>query len=141
MRGILSFLRPTTRTLPSARPLSRPSIFLARFHSYRALSTTMPSPDYPFKRLIVCCDGTWQASNHGNRSVPSNVAKISRAISCYGYDTQDEKVRKHVPQVVYYDAGVGTAMGWLDKTYSGIRLLASCYVYKTKKNQALLAKA
>ena len=83
------------------------------------------TPDYPKKRLVVCCDGTWQASNHGNRAIPSNVAKINRSIKPFGfvepYDKdQPDKVRQTVPQIVYYDAGVGTGMGWLDKKYSGI---------------------
>jgi uncharacterized protein (DUF2235 family) len=75
-------------------------------------STTMK------KRLIICCDGTWQSSNQGARSVPSNIAKISRAVSVNSVETDGS----WCPQIVYYDAGVGTAMGWLDKTVSGISL-------------------
>jgi uncharacterized protein (DUF2235 family) len=59
----------------------------------------------PKKRLIVCCDGTWQSSNHGIQSIPSNVAKLSRALAKY---TQEED-GKVIHQVVFYDAGVGTA--------------------------------
>ena len=70
---------------------------------------------YSCKRLVVCCDGTWQASNHGTRSVPSNIAKISRSIKPYGPD----KDGVLCPQITYYDAGVGTGMGWLDQRYSG----------------------
>jgi uncharacterized protein (DUF2235 family) len=70
------------------------------------------------KRLIVCCDGTWQSSNQGTRSVPSNIAKISRAVSVNSVETDGS----WCPQIVYYDAGVGTAMGWLDKTVSGMSL-------------------
>ena len=64
----------------------------------------------PMKRLVVCCDGTWQASNQGVQAVPSNVAKISRALAKHGNDGVDAK-GPPVPQIVYYDAGVGTAMG------------------------------
>ncbi|KAG8629786.1 hypothetical protein KVT40_001405 [Elsinoe batatas] len=57
------------------------------------------------KRIIICCDGTWQSSNHGLEGVvPSNVAKISRAISKYE-ETSNGQI---IHQIVYYDAGVGT---------------------------------
>ena len=57
------------------------------------------------KRLIVCCDGTWQASNHATHEIPSNVAKIARACS----KTYINEQNVSCPQVVYYDAGVATA--------------------------------
>lgn len=49
------------------------------------------------KRLIVCCDGTWQKleSNY-----PTNVVKIAQAIK-----TVDDQ---GIPQVVFYDEGIGT---------------------------------
>ncbi|MCC5995995.1 MAG: DUF2235 domain-containing protein [Oceanicaulis sp.] len=52
------------------------------------------------KRLIVCCDGTWQRAG---QPVPTNVVKIARAIlpAAPGADGQ------RVPQIVYYDPGVG----------------------------------
>ena len=66
------------------------------------------------KRLIICCDGTWQASNHGTHSIPSNVAKISRAVAKTYVNESNQKA----PQVVYYDAGVATA-DWLDGKIAG----------------------
>ena len=62
-------------------------------------------PQHIPKRLIVCCDGTWQASNHATHEIPSNVAKIARAIS----KTYINKQNVCCPQVVFYDAGVATA--------------------------------
>lgn len=56
------------------------------------------------KRLIICCDGTWQSSNHGLHNTPSNVTKISRSIA--KYETRPDGSVVH--QVVWYDAGVGT---------------------------------
>jgi uncharacterized protein (DUF2235 family) len=65
-----------------------------------------PNTSNPLKkRLVVCCDGTWQSSNHGIHSIPSNIAKISRAIAKYTKDDHGNIVH----QVVFYDAGVGTA--------------------------------
>ena len=49
------------------------------------------------KRLIVCCDGTWQDLES---LYPSNVVKIAQAIEPVGSDG--------IPQVVFYDAGIGT---------------------------------
>lgn len=51
------------------------------------------------KRLIVCCDGTWQKLDS---EYPTNVVKIAQAIkpSC----DDDNKT----PQIVFYDEGIGT---------------------------------
>ncbi|MCL1467305.1 DUF2235 domain-containing protein [Argonema galeatum] len=48
------------------------------------------------KRLIVCCDGTWQQLNSG---YPSNVIKIAQAVKSSASDG--------VPQIVFYDEGIG----------------------------------
>jgi len=64
----------------------------------------------PKKRLIVCCDGTWQSSNHGIQSIPSNVAKISRSVA--KFTREDDGTVIH--QIVFYDAGVGTATDTVD---------------------------
>lgn len=58
------------------------------------------------KRLVVCCDGTWNEpdqevdDNPADETEPTNVLKTVRGIApvdCNG-----------TPQVVYYDSGVGT---------------------------------
>ncbi|KAF6803849.1 peptidoglycan-binding domain-containing protein, partial [Colletotrichum sojae] len=55
------------------------------------------------KKIIVCCDGTWQNSTTGMRNIPSNVTRLSRSISKFDDNG--------IPQVVYYSAGVGTGDG------------------------------
>ncbi|HEY9599279.1 MAG TPA: DUF2235 domain-containing protein [Cyanophyceae cyanobacterium] len=50
------------------------------------------------KRLIVCCDGTWQKLTS---PYPTNVVKIAQAIK--------PKANDETPQILYYDEGVGTA--------------------------------
>ena len=57
-----------------------------------------------YKRIILCADGTWLASDTGDKSVPSNVAKIARAIAVNGLDA-DGKI---VKQIVSYHSGLGT---------------------------------
>ncbi|MEM8638303.1 MAG: DUF2235 domain-containing protein [Cyanobacteria bacterium P01_G01_bin.54] len=49
------------------------------------------------KRLIVCCDGTWQKLES---AYPTNVVKIAQAIR--PLDDQG------IPQIVFYDQGIGT---------------------------------
>lgn len=49
------------------------------------------------KRLIVCCDGTWQQLMS---PYPSNVVKLAQAVKPTTSDG--------VPQIVFYDEGIGT---------------------------------
>ncbi|KAI9824223.1 MAG: hypothetical protein M1832_002030 [Thelocarpon impressellum] len=78
----------------------------------------------PTKKLIVACDGTWMNSDNGidNTSllsldprpkpqIPSNVTRICRAI--------EAEARDGTPQVIYYQAGVGTGPGVRDKVIGG----------------------
>ena len=57
------------------------------------------------KRLVVCCDGTWNRPDQTTQGVaaPTNVAKISLALA----DEDDDGN----PQVLHYEAGVGTRRG------------------------------
>jgi uncharacterized protein (DUF2235 family) len=54
------------------------------------------------KRLIVCCDGTWNRPDHIDQGVaaPTNVAKLALALA-----DQDEAGNR---QLLHYQAGVGT---------------------------------
>ncbi|KAK4934660.1 hypothetical protein LTR66_015563, partial [Elasticomyces elasticus] len=79
-----------------------------------------PRPRLP-KKLIVCCDGTWMDSDDGwvegkwgksgHLQTPSNVTRIARAI-------RSEDDARH-PQVVYYQAGVGTGITLADQFIGG----------------------
>lgn len=57
------------------------------------------------KRLIVCCDGTWNRPDHidRGRAAPTNVAKVALALA-------DDDEQGHA-QLVHYQAGVGTRAG------------------------------
>ncbi len=57
------------------------------------------------KRIVICCDGTWNKPD----SKPTNVVKMARGIMPY--------VNRH-HQVVFYDQGVGT-QGLFDKYIGG----------------------
>ena len=69
----------------------------------------------PKKRLIVTCDGTWLDSDNGitngQLTPPSNVSRIGWAMK----DTS----RDGIPQVVHYQAGVGTMGGPFSRTIGG----------------------
>lgn len=63
----------------------------------------------PIRKLIVCCDGTWNKRDSGK--APTNVAKMARAIR--PLDQQD------ISQLIYYHPGVGTGDP-LDSTLGGM---------------------
>lgn len=50
------------------------------------------------KRLVVCCDGTWQSQNN---QVPTNVFKIAQAVK------QTDEQGSNISQILYYDQGIG----------------------------------
>ncbi len=52
------------------------------------------------KRLIVCCDGTWQSQDNID---PTNVLKIAQVVKPMAKDEQGN----NIPQVLYYDQGIG----------------------------------
>lgn len=92
----------------SQADLARGSSYHTRHSSQEQdLVITLP------KKLIVCCDGTWQDSDNGyvkgkwgkpgHMQNPTNVTRIARAIK-----SEDDA---HHPQIVYYQAGVGTGIG------------------------------
>jgi uncharacterized protein (DUF2235 family) len=65
------------------------------------------TPDQQWgRRLVICCDGTWQSSVSSQENVPSNVTKLCRLIARVGEDKDDPSKKFH--QIVYYDGGIGT---------------------------------
>ena len=64
---------------------------------------SMPGP----KRLVVCCDGTW---NTPEMDSPTNVVRLAGNVLPRSGDG--------VLQLLFYDAGVGTG-GWMDRLVGG----------------------
>jgi len=58
------------------------------------------------KRIVICCDGTWQEES---ADYPTNVALIAQAVTVSDGD---------VKQIVFYDPGVGT-QGGADHLFGG----------------------
>ncbi|KAL3422980.1 peptidoglycan binding domain containing protein [Phlyctema vagabunda] len=74
------------------------------------------------KRIIICCDGTWQSATSldPTKGCESNVTRLCRALAKTGTDRKEpEKVWQ---QVVFYDAGVGTGdiSGFEQKRQGGL---------------------
>ncbi|KAI1417545.1 hypothetical protein F5Y13DRAFT_184885 [Hypoxylon sp. FL1857] len=74
------------------------------------------------KRIVVCCDGTWQNSDNGyvkptasnpipTLQIPSNVTLISRAFK--------RNCSDGTFQIVYYQSGVGSRAGIVDRILGG----------------------
>jgi uncharacterized protein (DUF2235 family) len=61
------------------------------------------------KKLIVCCDGTWDDADAGGSF--SNVVRMARAIKAKGADGTE--------QIVYYQSGVGTGSDLAVKIVGG----------------------
>jgi uncharacterized protein (DUF2235 family) len=68
-----------------------------------------------YKRIILCADATWLASDQRDNSMPWNVAKIARAIATGGLDT-DGKI---VKQIVSYHSGLAIGDLPFQKTIYG----------------------
>lgn len=62
------------------------------------------------KRIIICCDGTWNTPDKTEGNIPcdTNVVKIAQAVK----PVSDEGIE----QLTYYDPGVGTS-GWIVKRW------------------------
>lgn len=74
------------------------------------------------KRIVVCCDGTWQNSDNGYikptssnpipaLQIPSNVTRISRAFK--------RNCSDGTFQIIYYQSGVGSKSGVINRILGG----------------------
>ncbi|PSR15767.1 DUF2235 domain-containing protein [filamentous cyanobacterium CCP3] len=63
------------------------------------------------KRLVVCCDGTWQDLFHRRNKCPTNVVKIAQSIKPFASD--------NIQQIVYYSEGIGVAEGFIERFFGG----------------------
>ncbi|KAF3928761.1 hypothetical protein ABW21_db0201310 [Orbilia brochopaga] len=69
-----------------------------------------------YKRVIICCDGTWQSSDKGVANIPSNISRLVKAIA----PKKAEEGGHETQQVVYYQSGVGsTSWGTIGNVAAG----------------------
>ncbi|KAF9482421.1 hypothetical protein BDN70DRAFT_968333 [Pholiota conissans] len=69
-----------------------------------------------FKRLIICCDGTWQDGLSSKQDEYTNVLRMARAV-----DYEDQRYQPPIPQIVFYQSGVGTDDNFHSKYVDGTR--------------------
>jgi uncharacterized protein (DUF2235 family) len=65
-----------------------------------------------FKRIIVCCDGTWNDADSAGEF--TNVVRTARAIL-----PVDVRGGSGIPQIVYYQSGVGTGADLVERVLGG----------------------
>lgn len=71
-------------------------------------ATTNPLSLRPRRRLVICCDGTWDNADAGGSA--SNVVRMARSALPTSADG--------IPQIVFYHPGVGTS-DRLDRFFGG----------------------
>jgi uncharacterized protein (DUF2235 family) len=65
------------------------------------------------KRIVICCDGTWNKADQANdqgKPIPTNVVRIAYRVA--------NSDAKGTPQIIFYDQGVGTG-NLLDRVWGG----------------------
>ncbi|PBP18897.1 hypothetical protein BUE80_DR010376 [Diplocarpon rosae] len=83
------------------RTLDQPESSLTKAQEdFRETFKRVPTaPKYPSKRLVICCDGTWNAGDDGQPL--TNVAKIARCVA-----DVDVWGSRNIVQIVHYLSGI-----------------------------------
>ncbi|KAL0951250.1 hypothetical protein HGRIS_007968 [Hohenbuehelia grisea] len=67
------------------------------------------------KRLVICCDGTWQDGiGVKTASTYTNILRLARTIN-----NEDERFNPPIPQIVFYQSGVGTEKNFYSQFVEG----------------------
>ncbi|KAH7883544.1 hypothetical protein F5I97DRAFT_1893739 [Phlebopus sp. FC_14] len=86
------------------------------------------------KRIIVCCDGTWQDGVIvKERWKYTNVLKLSRAL-----EHVDQRSSIPVPQIVFYQTGVGSSPNFYSEYIQGA--IGTSLVEKVEEAYAFIAQ-
>ncbi|KDQ63600.1 hypothetical protein JAAARDRAFT_29622 [Jaapia argillacea MUCL 33604] len=72
-------------------------------------------PHRPAKRLIVCCDGTWQDGMTMNKTWKyTNILRLARTIN-----HEDDRFNPPIPQIVFYQSGIGSEQNFWSEYVDG----------------------
>lgn len=71
-------------------------------------ANTAPAATPVRRRLVICCDGTWNSPDKG--AAATNVVRMARIIK--------SQSSTGIPQIVFYHSGVGTG-NWFDRIGGG----------------------
>lgn len=94
---------------PGYKSPSRLSTDPSHTYSSEFFSLKMP------KRIIVCCDGTWQDGvGSEERSLYTNILRLARMI-----DHEDRRFQPAISQVVFYQSGIGSDRNLFSKYVEG----------------------
>lgn len=65
------------------------------------------------KRIVICCDGTWNSPDETDHGTPiqTNVVRIAQAVKSVAADGLEQRM--------YYDPGVGTRGPFLKRAFDG----------------------
>jgi Uncharacterized alpha/beta hydrolase domain (DUF2235) len=90
-------------------------------------------PTYPKRRIIVACDGTWNASDLDGRAL-TNVARIARCIA----DSDDWKgpgtsQKNFISQIVHYQSGIGVGTGKVRNGWDAFTGRGTCPDFRGNK--------
>ncbi|KAK4161393.1 hypothetical protein QBC43DRAFT_98403 [Cladorrhinum sp. PSN259] len=77
-------------------------------HKHREPEEESPSR----KRLVICCDGTWNNTNELGAGPPTNVSRLSGAVA--------HKCCSGMLQIVYYHPGAGTETSKTARVLGGV---------------------
>lgn len=105
--------------------------YLSRPDVGRSLSRDKRPAQYMKRRLTICCDGTWQASNKAEEAKRSNVAKLAQLISPVAVDEDGTAI----PQIIYYQAGTPPSQG--PSAFTAIRPSFRCRYKHGRLNGSL----
>jgi len=80
----------------------------------------------PKRRIIVACDGTWNASDLDGRAL-TNVARITRCVADID-DWEDLSTgrKNYLSQIVYYQPGIGIGTGKVENGWDAFTGRGMC---------------
>ncbi|CAK5280206.1 unnamed protein product [Mycena citricolor] len=68
------------------------------------------------KRIVVCCDGTWQDGvSTANRQAYTNILRLARTVN-----HEDTRFDPPIPQIVFYQSGIGSDKGFYSEYVVGV---------------------
>ncbi|KAK1233033.1 hypothetical protein PQX77_003836 [Marasmius sp. AFHP31] len=71
------------------------------------------------KRIVVCCDGTWQDGISENRRLYTNVLRNAAQRLARTMNQEDVRTSPPTPQIVFYQSGIGTEKNFYSEYVDG----------------------
>ncbi|KAF4482231.1 Uncharacterized protein CGGC5_v009955 [Colletotrichum fructicola Nara gc5] len=94
--------------MPSCKP---PDAFADGGTAVTACAHSSDAREFHRKRIVICCDGTWNDSN-AEGGIQTNVGRLATVVA--------HKCCNGMPQVVYYHRGAGTEQSLTARALGGL---------------------